>query len=144
MQIAGVMAAMAVDQHQRVIWGKAAQRRGQGQARGVAAELLCGEGENGQAQGLAQIRRACALGQCLAAQDRDGRGAAGRGHAVHARTGDDHGLGPARVLGDGGRGKDGKCRRGSADQQGILQIQRAGFPLMGAFVILMAWIMRSH
>src|SRR5581483_6820241 len=53
-QVGRIVAAMAVDQNQRVIGGKAAQRRRERQVRGIVAELLGGEGRYGRTQLLAQ------------------------------------------------------------------------------------------
>ena len=98
MQVAGIVAAMAVDQHQCVIGRQAAQRGGKRQVGGVATELLRRERGNGLAQSLAKIRRAGTLGQRIGAQHGDGRGAVGSRHALHARAGDDHGFVAAVVL----------------------------------------------
>ena len=92
MQVAGIVAALAVHQHQGVVGREAAKRGGKRQVGGIAAELLRGEGGNGLAQSLAKVRRAGALGQRVGAQDGDGRGAVGGRHALHAGAGDDHGF----------------------------------------------------
>ena len=92
MQIAGVVTALAVHQNQGVVWREAAQRRGQGQVGGVAAELLRREGGNRLAQGITQIGRAGTVGQRVGAQDRNGRGRVGSRHALHARTRHDDGF----------------------------------------------------
>ena len=77
-QVAGIMTALAVHQHQSVIRRKAAQRGGERQRGGIETDLLRGEGGNGLAQRLAQIGRAGALGQGVVAQHGDGRGASRR------------------------------------------------------------------
>ena len=84
------VATLAVDQDQRVIGVQAAQRRRQGQRRGVRAVALGVERGQGLGQGLHQVRLADPL-QGFGADHLDRRGAVGGLHAGHAGAGDDDG-----------------------------------------------------
>ena len=91
-QVAGGVAALAVDQHQRVVGGEAAQARRQGQGAGVAAQRFRREGRGDLGQGLDQVGLAD-MGKRVGADDGDGGGAVGGGHAGDAGAGDNHRLG---------------------------------------------------
>ncbi len=124
LQVAGVVTALAVHQNQCVVGRQAAESGGERQVGGVAAELLRGEGGNGLAQSLAKVVGARALGQGVAAQHGDGRGAVGGRHALHARAGDDYGfLAAGILLRHGGRGGPRERGGGCTQQQSVLQVE---------------------
>ena len=87
-QVGGGMAALAVDQHQRVIGAQPAQCGGQGEVGGIAAKALEVERWQALRQHLGQVLLAHGL-QRLTAEELDRGGAVFRLHADLPGAGDD-------------------------------------------------------
>jgi hypothetical protein len=82
------VAALAVDQHQRVIGADPAQRHIEREIGGIAPERLCAKAGQALAQNLAQVALANVLDRA-GTQDLDRRCAIGRARAGGASAGDD-------------------------------------------------------
>ena len=89
MHQAGIVAAVAIHQDQRVVWGKTAKRGGERQVVKTDAELLRRKGWHSGAQRVTDVGSADVVGERVGAQNGNGGRAIRGGHSLDARTGHD-------------------------------------------------------